>query len=76
MYIDLCMLHVSTSLCFMHFGFKEYLLLGGFEYVGMEVQEEEPSKEIPDKKLKLEYRKQGVLPGFKVASSSDYSLER
>lgn len=54
----------------------EDIYASGFEYVGMEVEEEEPSKVIKNNKLQLEHRKQGVLSGFKVASSSDYNSKR
>ena len=41
------------------------------------VQEvEEPSKLMTDSKPKLLAKEAGVLPGFRVASNSDYQLER
>lgn len=41
------------------------------------VQEvEEPSRLMTDSKQKLVAKEQGVLPGFRVASSSDYQLQR
>lgn len=54
----------------------EDIYASGLEYVGMEVDEDEPPRAIMDNRLKLEHKKQGVLSGFKVASRSDYNLER
>lgn len=54
----------------------EDIYASGLEYVGMEVEEDEPSKVNIGDKLKLQYRKKGVLSGFKIASSSDYNLDR
>ncbi|KAF6170473.1 hypothetical protein GIB67_036247 [Kingdonia uniflora] len=49
----------------------------GFDFEETIVQEiEEPSRMIIDPKQKLLKNEQGVLPGFKAASSSDYQLER
>lgn len=59
-----------------YFPVSKALLFLDFDYVGTEVEEEEPSRATTENKLKLEYRKQGVLSGFKVASSSEYNLER
>ncbi|KAJ0989095.1 hypothetical protein J5N97_007451 [Dioscorea zingiberensis] len=46
-----------------------------YELEETEVEEVEPAKIIRDNH-KLEYRKQGVLSGFKVASNPDYNVER
>ncbi|KAH7682713.1 G patch domain-containing protein 1 [Dioscorea alata] len=40
-----------------------------------EVEEKEPAK-VTQNNNKLEYRKQGVISGFKVASNPDYNVER
>ncbi|XP_042501445.1 G patch domain-containing protein TGH isoform X2 [Macadamia integrifolia] len=49
----------------------------GFDFQETYVQEvEEPARMIPDNKKKLGKNEQGVLPGFKVASNSDYKMER
>ncbi|XP_072984098.1 G patch domain-containing protein TGH homolog isoform X2 [Typha latifolia] len=54
----------------------EDIYASGFEFEQTEVEEVEPSKMISDNKYKLEDRKLGVLLGFKVASNTDYKLER
>lgn len=54
----------------------EDIYASGFEFIGMEIEEDEPSGAIVDDKRKLEYRKEGALSGFKIASRFDYSLER
>lgn len=64
LWITLCCLLVSKTLCL------------GFDFEQTEVEEEEPVCVITDTKYRLEGRKSGSLPGFKVASSSDYTIER
>lgn len=52
-------------------------LCSGFEFEETFVEEdEEPSRVSRDNKLLLGRKEQGVLSGFKVASSSEYQLER
>uniref|UniRef100_A0A2C9VXU1 SURP motif domain-containing protein n=1 Tax=Manihot esculenta TaxID=3983 RepID=A0A2C9VXU1_MANES len=48
-----------------------------FEETIVQDQEvEEPPRPSTDHKPKLAWKEQGILPGFKVASKSDYQLER
>nr|XP_019710120.1 G patch domain-containing protein TGH homolog isoform X2 [Elaeis guineensis] len=54
----------------------EDIYASGFDFEQTEVEEVEPSRIIRHNKYKLEDKKQGVLPGFKVASISDYNVER
>ncbi|KAA8541144.1 hypothetical protein F0562_025110 [Nyssa sinensis] len=55
----------------------ENVYSSGYDFEETYVQEiEEPSKLSIDNKKGLGGREQGVLPGFKVASNSDYQLER
>lgn len=55
----------------------EDVYASGYDFEETYVQEiEEPSKHSLDNKKKLTEKEQGVLPGFKVASNSDYQLER
>nr|XP_023874748.1 G patch domain-containing protein TGH-like isoform X1 [Quercus suber]POE83129.1 g patch domain-containing protein tgh [Quercus suber] len=55
----------------------EDVYAAGFDFVDTYVQEvEEPSSLITDSKPKLLAKETGVLPGFRVASNSDYQLER
>lgn len=54
-------------------------MLAGYEFEETYVQEEDepPSKMITDGKQKLIGRKvEGVLLGFRIASKSDYQMER
>jgi G patch domain-containing protein 1 len=51
------------------------LLFSGFSYELTEV-DIEPSKTSGDSKFKLEDRKRGVFLSFKIASNSEYKLER
>ncbi|KAM0944272.1 putative G patch domain-containing protein [Dioscorea sansibarensis] len=46
-----------------------------YELEETEVEEMEPAK-VTQNNNKLEYRKQGVISGFKVASNTDYNVER
>lgn len=48
----------------------------GFDFEQMEVEEVEPTKMIGDSWHKLVDRKRGSMLSFKVASNSDYVLER
>lgn len=49
----------------------------GFDFEETYVQEvEQPSRLETDSKRKLVAKEQGVLPGFRVSSNSDYQLER
>lgn len=54
--------------------------MAGYEFEETYVQEddesESSSKLITDGKQKLIGKVEGVLPGFRVASNSDYQLER
>ncbi|PKA63863.1 hypothetical protein AXF42_Ash004873 [Apostasia shenzhenica] len=54
----------------------EDIYSSGIEIVGTVVQEDEPSRSITTDGPRLENTKQGVLRGFRVASNSDYNLER
>ncbi|OVA05063.1 SWAP/Surp [Macleaya cordata] len=55
----------------------EDIYASGFDFEETHVQEiEEPSRMLLEDKKKLGKTEQGVLPGFKVASTSDYQLER
>ncbi|XP_043717423.1 G patch domain-containing protein TGH isoform X2 [Telopea speciosissima] len=55
----------------------EDIYASGFDFEETYVQEvEEPALMIPDNKKMLGKNEQGVLPGFKVASNSDYKTER
>lgn len=54
----------------------EDIYSSGLDNVNMEIEEEETPKETTKHKLNIEYKKKGVLAGFKVASSFDYNLER
>lgn len=55
----------------------EDVYASGLDFVDTYVQEvEEPSRLMTDSKQKLVAKEQGVLPGFRVASSSDYQLQR
>lgn len=54
----------------------EDIYASGFDYEQTEVEEVEPSRIIRHNEHKLKDKKQGVLPGFKVASVSDYKVER
>ncbi|XP_008782424.2 G patch domain-containing protein TGH homolog [Phoenix dactylifera] len=54
----------------------EDIYASGFDFEQTEVEEVEPSRIIRHNKYKLEDKKQGVLPGFKVASISDYNVVR
>lgn len=47
----------------------------GYALEETEVEEKEPAK-VTQNNNKLEYRKQGVISGFKVASNPDYNVER
>lgn len=52
-------------------------LYSGYAFEETYVQEiEEPTKQVVDKMKKRSGKEQGVLPGFKSASNSDYQLER
>lgn len=52
-------------------------LCSGYAFEETYVQEiEEPTKQGVDKTKKRSGKEQGVLPGFKLASNSDYQLER
>lgn len=53
----------------------EDIYASGFAYEQMEV-DIEPSKTASDSNYKLEDRKRGVFLAFKIASSSEYKLER
>lgn len=54
-----------------------WLSCSGYDFEETYVQEiEEPTKQVVDKVKKRSGKEQGVLPGFKVASNSDYQLER
>lgn len=49
----------------------------GFEFEEAYVQEvEEPSKLTLENQKKKDQKDQGNLPGFRVASDSDYKMER
>ncbi|XP_042472781.1 G patch domain-containing protein TGH homolog isoform X2 [Zingiber officinale] len=54
----------------------EDIYASGFDFEQTEVEEDEQMGVIRDTKYRLEGRKSGSLPGFKVASSSDYTIER
>ncbi|KAH7852238.1 hypothetical protein Vadar_022361 [Vaccinium darrowii] len=55
----------------------EDVYASGYDFEETYVQEiEEPTKQVVDKVKKRSGKEQGVLPGFKVASNSDYQLER
>ncbi|XP_062159896.1 G patch domain-containing protein TGH [Alnus glutinosa] len=55
----------------------EDVYASGFDVEDTYIQEvEEPSRLITDSKRKLVAKELGVLPGFRVASNSDYQLER
>lgn len=55
----------------------EDVYASGFDFEDTYIQEvEEPSRLMTDSKPKLVAKEQGVLPGFRVASNSDYQLER
>ncbi|KAG8654276.1 hypothetical protein MANES_05G117300v8 [Manihot esculenta] len=54
-----------------------YAVAYDFEETIVQDQEvEEPPRPSTDHKPKLAWKEQGILPGFKVASKSDYQLER
>lgn len=54
-----------------------WIYFSGYDIEETYVQEiEEPIKQGIDKTKKWSGKEQGVLPGFKVASNSDYHLER
>lgn len=48
----------------------------GFDFEQTEVDEDEPVQMIRDNIYRLEDKKNDCLPGFKVASSPDYTIER
>ncbi|XP_059453445.1 G patch domain-containing protein TGH isoform X2 [Corylus avellana] len=62
----------------------EDVYASGFDFEDTYIQEveepsrlvEEPSRLMIDSKRKFVVKEQGVLPGFRVASNSDYQLER
>ncbi|XP_020088663.1 G patch domain-containing protein TGH homolog isoform X2 [Ananas comosus] len=54
----------------------EDIYASGFDFEQMEVEEVEPTKMIGDSWHKLVDRKRGSMLSFKVASNSDYVLER
>ncbi|URE29360.1 hypothetical protein MUK42_17224 [Musa troglodytarum] len=54
----------------------EDIYASGFDFEQTEVDEEEPVQMIRDNKYRLEDKKNDCLPGFKVASSPDYTIER
>ncbi|WOL04916.1 G patch domain-containing protein [Canna indica] len=54
----------------------EDIYASGFDFEQTEVEEDEPVAETRVSKYRIEDKKSGSLCGFKVASSSDYTIER
>lgn len=51
------------------------VLVTGYDFEAF-VEEEEPSRLAIEDKKKPSVKQHGILPGFKLATNSDYQLER